>query len=178
MGDFLCTEKGAKDLPVKMASTKPKIKWEWKPGCEPNEAASRLKMQAILDDFGAARGKDGKRGSIMIACGFACGEPCCCGQHISKHISGQAADLDRASIHALERKLPTGKTVEDLLSEFGLCRPLLLNPDSPEEWHVEAQKPHPFPQPKTDSYYCQAHVQRCWEANQLEQCPWAPQGVS
>jgi hypothetical protein len=115
----------------------------WKKGCEPDLGKSKEKMQKVLNDWGAAKGKDGLRGSAMTACGFKCGEPCGCPVGISKHVRGIAADLNRDGIHILERKLRHDKagSVDELLAFYGLHRPLLHHANSPEEWHIEA-KPH------------------------------------
>ena len=109
---------------------------KWKKGNEPDRAKSEARMKALL-----VAEKVGNSGTAMIASGLKpCGEPCGCGAGRSNHLDGLAADLNRHELTQLERKLTAAKagSLEHLLALYGLHRPLLHHPKSPEFWHVEA----------------------------------------
>jgi hypothetical protein len=118
-----------KQRPIKFAN-------DWKKGYEPDQAATEENARAILKT-----GKIGNGGKAMVSAGLAlCGEPCRCGAGRSKHLDGLAADLDTNDLTTLSAKLAAKKagTLDDYLKSFGLHRPLLNHPTSPEKWHVEA----------------------------------------
>lgn len=89
--------------------------------------------------------KIGNNGKAMVAAGLLpCGEPCRCGASRSKHLDGVAADLDSNDLDVLATKLAAKKagSLDDYLKKFGLHRPLLNHPTSPEKWHIEAVGSH------------------------------------
>jgi len=126
-GDILRT---AKDVAPKKNGA------AWQAGFEPDKERTLLRALFLLKDEGI-----GKGGAAMVSSGLApCGEPCRCGAGRSKHLSGMAADLDTVALHLLGDKLrPKGVTLDAYLLSFGLHRPLLNHPTSPEAWHVEAK---------------------------------------
>jgi len=83
----------------------------------------------------------GNAGKAMVSSGLKpCGEPCKCRAGRSKHLDGVAADLNSGHLANLTTKLTAKKagTLDDCLKKFGLHRPLLNHPSSPEKWHIEA----------------------------------------
>lgn len=106
----------------------------------PDEAKTRARALEVLKAAGVATAKDrpSEPHSAMVACGVqGCAEPCGCGGSCSKHLSGQAVDLNRAALETLKTKLqpPTDAELDKLLAQFSLCRPMASEP-----WHVEAKK--------------------------------------
>jgi hypothetical protein len=98
----------------------------WKRGSEPDRAATEKRAVELLVAAGI-----GGFGKAMVSSGLSpCGEPCRCAAGRSKHLDGMAA-------------LKTAKTgtIDDYLKQFGLHRPLLNHPESPEPWHIEATAP-------------------------------------
>jgi len=78
----------------------------------------------------------------MVSSGLKpCGQPCKCGTGRSKHLDGVAADLNSSHLTTLTSKLTAAKagTLDKYLAVYGLHRPLLNHPTSPEKWHVEAK---------------------------------------
>jgi hypothetical protein len=113
-----------------------KVGSDWDPGARPDRDATvkNLKTMQIYDGIG-------RLGFGMVAAGFRpCGEPCRCRAGRSKHLDGLAADINRSDLAALTNALRhnRGPTLDDYLKRFGLYRPLLHHPKSPEDWHVEA----------------------------------------
>jgi hypothetical protein len=108
----------------------------------PDEHASRHAAAKFLSDY---------RVTGMAAPGInGCGEPCGCGGHQSKHITGEACDL-----HGLDQlgyfimSAEPGKysdpidAVDGFLREHGLQRPMgHLKGKQQELWHVEAIARH------------------------------------
>ena len=128
--DILRTAAGT--VPVKSANG-------WQPGHEPDRAQTLGFARQLLKTEGI-----GKGGAAMVSSGLApCGEPCRCGAGRSKHLTGMAADLDTADLLMLNSKLNAtpGHTLDAYLTSFGLHRPLVNHPTSPEAWHVEATRP-------------------------------------
>lgn len=126
-GDFLRTEKNL--APVKLGLT-------WKSGFEPDQAATEKHIKSMLVSAGI-----GNSGKAMVSSGLKpCGEPCKCGAGRSKHLDGVAADLNSGHLASLTTKLTAAKagTLDEYLKKFGLHRPLLKHPSSPEKWHIEA----------------------------------------
>lgn len=125
--DFLRTK--TKQKPIKLDNA-------WKIGHEPDKGATEENARAIQKE-----GKIGNSGKAMVAAGLSpCGEPCRCSAGRSKHLDGVAADLSSDDLAALATKLTAKKagTLDEYLKKFGLHRPLLNHPTSPEKWHVEA----------------------------------------
>ena len=121
----------AKDgLPAKDAKTAT----GWQKDLEPDKDATEKYAKKLLIDE-----KVGDKGQAMVASGLKpCGEPCGCGAGRSKHLEDLAADL--RELDTLTATLTTAKAgdLDSYLAKFGLNRPLLKHPTSPEEWHVEA----------------------------------------
>src|SRR5439155_1935279 len=100
--------------------------------------------------------------SSMAAPGVdGCGEPCLCGGHASKHITGKAADL--SGLQTLGPKIQAAEpdkyatpddAVDHFLHEYHLWRPLAhLKGKAQELWHVEAVPPVPrAPHPKSGTH--------------------------
>ncbi|MDR4515939.1 MAG: hypothetical protein MRK00_00855 [Nitrosomonas sp.] len=125
--DFLRTK--ANGIPIKQGI-------EWKKGFEPDQAATEKNVKSLL-----VAAKIGNSGKAMVSAGLApCGEPCKCGAGRSKHLDGVAADLNSGHLDRLTLKLTAKKagTLDEYLKKFGLHRPLLNHPSSPEKWHIEA----------------------------------------
>ena len=130
---FLRTKNGG---PARLKAGLPK--WEE----APDEAASRKEMAGFLEKCSvrgmAAPGVDG------------CGEPCCCGGHASKHITGQACDLQGLQqLGEVIMKAEPGKyrdsteAVDIFLHKHHLYRPMgQLKGKQQELWHVEAIPVH------------------------------------
>jgi hypothetical protein len=109
---------------------------------EPEESASTHAITVYLNNHGvssmAAPGHDG------------CGEPCLCGGHASKHVSGKACDLSGLEelghrIRALEpdKYASSENAVDQFLHGYHLWRPLAhLKGKAQELWHVEALPLH------------------------------------
>lgn len=149
-----------------------KLGMAWKPGSEPDRKKTETRMSAILVEAGVAN-----QGKAMVACGVKpCGEPCGCKTGASKHLSGLAADLNRAALGNLTAKLKADKagTLDALMAKFGLHRPLLHHPTSPEDWHIEAipasadHIPHSAPVPRHRS-----RIQHLELKDQLLPSPYA-----
>ena len=108
----------------------------WKKGLEPEQAATEKHVQSMQVSAGIGNG-----GKAMVSAGLKpCGEPCKCGAGRSNHLAGLAADLNSTDLTSLTTTM-TKKKAGDLdayLKKFGLHRPLLNHPTSPEKWHVEA----------------------------------------
>ena len=125
--DFLRTKTNG--VPMKQGTA-------WKKGFEPDKAATEKHVKSLLVSAGIGNG-----GKAMVSSGLKpCGEPCKCGAGRSKHLDGVAADLNSAHLASLTTKLTAKKagSLDDYLKKFGLHRPLLNHPSSPEKWHVEA----------------------------------------
>jgi len=125
--DFLRTSKNTK--PIKSAG-------KWKVGQEPDETKTIANVKLLLKKAGIGNG-----GKAMVSSGLKpCGEPCKCKAGRSKHLNNLAADLNSAHLKSLKVKLNTAKagSIDEYLKKFGLHRPLLNHPTSPEKWHVEA----------------------------------------
>jgi len=116
-------------LPVKMGT-------KWKDGSEPDKDATEQQAKRLLADAGI-----GNAGQAMVSAGLKpCGEPCKCGSGRSKHLDDEAADLNSDDLGVLTAKLVSAKAgdIDAYLKTFGLHRPLVNHPESPEKWHVEA----------------------------------------
>jgi hypothetical protein len=125
--DFLRTSKDT--VPLKFGNA-------WKQGGEPDKAATESRAKALLSDAGI-----GDNGKAMVAAGTKpCGEPCRCGAGRSKHLDNLAADLNSGDLDMLTGKMTAAKAgdIDSYLKSFGLNRPLVNHPTSPEKWHVEA----------------------------------------
>ena len=126
-GDILRTKTGVPAVKVGQA---------WVKNFEPDRAATEKRAKELL-----AAGGIGSNGQAMVSAGLKpCGEPCRCTAGRSKHLDGVAADFNTADMGVLSQKLGTAKagTIDDYLKKFGLNRPLLNHPTSPEAWHIEA----------------------------------------
>ncbi len=120
---------GKDGLPTKTANA-------WTKGVEPDAEATKKRAKSLLSDAGV-----GDSGQAMVACGIKpCGEPCGCGAGRSKHLEDLAADLNSNDLDTLTGKLTAAKAddIDAYLKKFGLNRPLVNHPTSPEKWHVEA----------------------------------------
>jgi hypothetical protein len=135
----------------------PKITWALIDGLKPtflgkDEAATRKGMAQYLHRH---------KVSSMAAPGLAgCGEPCNCGGHASKHLTGEAYDLH--GLDTLGVKIQQAEprryrnsvdAVDGFLLKYQLCRPMAhLHGKARELWHVESlprhvvQHPHPLHQ--------------------------------
>lgn len=125
--DFLRTKTGA--IPAR-------DKKGWLKGREPDLEKTKARARSILAAAGIGSG-----GQAMVSAGLKpCGEPCKCGAGRSKHLADEAADLNSIDLGLLKGKLTAAKAgdLDTYLKRFGLCRPLLNHPTSPEAWHVEA----------------------------------------
>jgi hypothetical protein len=108
----------------------------WGKNFEPDRAATEKRAKELLSAAGIGSG-----GQAMVSAGLKpCGEPCKCTAGRSKHLDGVAADFNTADMGTLKVKLTAAKagTIDDYLKKFGLLRPLLNHPTSPEAWHIEA----------------------------------------
>ena len=126
-GDILRTKTGVP--PVKVGTA-------WTKNFEPDKAATEKRAKELLTAAGI-----GSAGTAMVSAGLKpCGEPCKCTAGRSKHLDGVAADFNTADMATLNLKLSAAKagTIDDYLKKFGLHRPLLNHPTSPEAWHIEA----------------------------------------
>ena len=84
----------------------------------------------------------GNNGEAMVSAGLKpCVQPCKCGVGRSKHLDDLAADLNSVDLESLTGKLTTENAgdIDSYLKTFGLHRPLVKHPTSPEKWHVEAE---------------------------------------
>jgi len=125
--DFLRTKTNA--TPVKSGMA-------WKAGSEPDKTATEKHVKSLLTKAGIGNG-----GKAMVSSGLKpCGEPCKCAAGRSKHLDGIASDLNSQDLQSLSNKLLAKKagSLDDYMKKFGLHRPLLNHPTSPEKWHVEA----------------------------------------
>jgi hypothetical protein len=115
-------------------------RYAWVDGQEPDKAATTAAMthflQAAHVSSMAAPGRDG------------CGEPCECGGHASKHITGLACDV--GGMELLGQKIlakdksykSSDEGVDHFLTHYELWRPLAHLPGKAREaWHLEAT-PH------------------------------------
>lgn len=129
--DFLRTEKGS--VPVKDGTDAGTD--QWKAGEEPNEAKTRENVKKVLTDGGI-----GSKGEAMVSAGFSpCKEPCACTAGRSKHLTDNAADLNKTDLASLKTALGKANTdIDAYLKTFGLHRPLLNHATSPEDWHIES----------------------------------------
>jgi len=121
---------------------------------EPEQSASTRAMADYLKihhvSSMAAPGVDG------------CGEPCGCGGHASKHVSGKACDLSGLEELGLKiRAAEPGKysspddAVDQFLHDFHLWRPLAhLEGKARELWHVEGLPAH-VPKSKQQTHKAQ-----------------------
>jgi len=126
--DFLRTAKNS--VPVKDGT-------KWKVGFEPDQKATEKHVKSLQTTAGI-----GNSGKAMVSSGLKpCGQPCKCGAGRSKHLDGIASDLNSGNLATLSAKLTAAKagTLDNYLAQFGLYRPLLNHPTSPEKWHVEAK---------------------------------------
>lgn len=108
----------------------------WTKGFEPEQAATEKRAKELLVAAGI-----GSSGQAMVSAGLKpCGEPCKCGAGRSKHLDGVAADFNTTDMAILTQKLTAAKagSIDEYLKKFGLHRPLLNHPESPEPWHIEA----------------------------------------
>lgn len=124
--NFLRTK--TNQTPIKMGNA-------WKTGSEPDKAATEKHVKSLL-----STAQIGNSGKAMVSAGLKpCGEPCKCGAGRSKHLDGVAADLNTGDLDLLVAKLVTNKagSLDDYLKKYGLHRPLLNHPSSPEKWHIE-----------------------------------------
>lgn len=110
----------------------------------PHEDNTRARALEILRTAGIGTPRNnagtpiGPANSAQVAPGVqGCAEPCGCGGNRSRHVAGMAADLPSAEMDRLKLLLspPTEAGVDELLSQFGLCRPVAGEP-----WHVEATR--------------------------------------
>jgi hypothetical protein len=110
-------------------------------GYEPDKHATIFAMTQFLHKAHvtsmAAPGKD------------MCGEPCCCGGHASKHITGLACDVGGMEplgqkILAIQKDYKSSdEAVDHFLAQYGLWRPLAhLEGKARETWHLEALPVH------------------------------------
>lgn len=124
--DFLRTKTGAK--PTKSGNA-------WKAGAEPEEAATIKHVKAMQVSGGIGEG-----GQAMVSSGLKpCGEPCKCRAGRSRHLSGEASDLNSADLNLVVQALSKakGQKLDAYLKDFGLYRNL-LKAKKPETWHVVA----------------------------------------
>lgn len=107
----------------------------WSKNGEPDKSKTEARAAQLLQSEGI-----GNNGQAMVSSGLLpCGEPCRCGAGRSKHLDGLAADLNSADLTLLDAKLKMAKScLDEYLKKFGLNRPLVNHPSSPEKWHVEA----------------------------------------
>ena len=108
---------------------------KWKQGHEPDREKTQQHLKQLLTSE-----KIGNNGQAMVSAGTKpCGVPCGCGAGQSKHLDDTAADLNSTDLQTLDNKLKGAKagSLDDYLKKFGLHRPLLNHPSSPEKWHVE-----------------------------------------
>ncbi len=108
----------------------------WKKDKEPDKAKTTEHVKQMQVTAGI-----GSSGQAMVSAGMKpCGEPCKCGAGRSKHLEEGAADLNSTDLATLSTKLAAAKAgdIDAYLKKFGLHRPLVNHPESPEEWHVEA----------------------------------------
>ncbi|KGJ89804.1 hypothetical protein [Colwellia psychrerythraea] len=127
-GDFLKTAKN--QSPIKEGQ-------KWKSGFEPDQKATEKHVKSLQTKAGI-----GNAGKAMVSSGLKpCGQPCKCGAGRSKHLDGVAADLNSSHLVTLTSKLTAAKagTLDAYLALYGLHRPLLNHPTSPEKWHIEAK---------------------------------------
>ena len=113
-----------------------KVGTAWVKNFEPDRAATEKRVKDLLIAEGIGSG-----GQAMVSAGLKpCGEPCQCTAGRSKHLDGVAADFNTADMGTLKLKLTEAKagTIDEYLKKFGLHRPLLNHPTSPEAWHIEA----------------------------------------
>jgi hypothetical protein len=109
----------------------------WVPGYEPDKQASARAMARFLERSHV---------KSMAAPGLTpCGEPCGCGGHASKHITGDACDvsgLDQLGQLLLGKQLgfqTADEAVDHFLAGYHLWRPLAHLPGKAREaWHLEA----------------------------------------
>ncbi|MFN2565464.1 MAG: hypothetical protein ABR499_10695 [Gemmatimonadaceae bacterium] len=109
----------------------------WVQGSEPDRAKTIEHVKLMVKAGGIGLG-----GTAQVSCGISpCGEPCRCKVGKTRHLSGQAAGLNSRDLLTLSTTLARAKagTVDQYLAKFGLHRPLVKHPTSPEEWHVEAR---------------------------------------
>ena len=109
---------------------------EWAKGSEPDQAKTEAHVKKMLKDDGI-----GNSGEAMVSSGLSpCGEPCKCKAGKSNHLSDAAADLKSTALEELVLKLAKDKLpdLDAYLKTFGLHRPLVNHPKSPEKWHVES----------------------------------------
>lgn len=109
---------------------------KWKAGNEPDKTATEKHLKELLTTE-----KIGNNGEAMVSSGTRpCAEPCGCGAGRSKHLEDSAADLNSSDLQALDTKVQTSKAgdIDEYLKKFGLHRPLVDHPSSPEKWHVES----------------------------------------
>lgn len=135
-GLLWATAKAADILRTKANLTPTKTGTKWNSGFEPDREATEKQAKKLLSDAGV-----GNSGQAMVSAGLKpCGEPCRCGAGRSKHLSEEAADLNSTDLVSLEAKLVQAKAgdIDGYLKKFGLHRPLVNHPESPEKWHVEA----------------------------------------
>lgn len=128
--EFLRTKDGT--IPKKAGTASGTDQWE--KGMEPDLDKTKENVKQMLTSAGI-----GNSGQAMVSAGFApCQEPCACTAGRSKHLTENAADLK--NFPALKTELDKAKagSIDDYLKKFGLHRPLVNHPESPEEWHVEA----------------------------------------
>jgi hypothetical protein len=105
----------------------------------PDETRTRAQAFQVLKSAGIATDKNRpvEPHSAMVACGVqGCAEPCLCGGNRSHHLAGVAVDLSRLALEQLKSKLspPTDVSLDNLLAEFRLRRPMASEPH-----HVEAK---------------------------------------
>ncbi|HUQ91765.1 MAG TPA: hypothetical protein VM120_08790 [Bryobacteraceae bacterium] len=108
----------------------------WKKDAEPDKDKTIENVKQMQVTAGIGNG-----GKAMVSSGLKpCGEPCKCGAGRSKHLEDAAADLNSTDLASLVTKLTAAKAgdIDAYLKKFGLHRPLVNHPESPEEWHVEA----------------------------------------
>lgn len=108
----------------------------WAKNSEPDRAATEKRAKELLTTAGV-----GSDGQAMVSAGLKpCGEPCKCTAGRSNHLDGVAADFNTTDLATLTQKLAAAKagTIDDYFKKFGLHRPLLNHPTSPEAWHIES----------------------------------------
>lgn len=127
---------------------------QWLLGHKPDKHATALSMSRYLRRHHVAK---------QAAPGLnGCGEPCKCGGHASRHITGDACDLD--GLEELGKKIyasapniyrEPNDALDKYLAIYGLYRPMAHNPDQWREvWHVEAIK---VPQQSTPPHKVRHH---------------------
>ena len=128
----------------------------WAAGFEPDEQATTKAVADFLKRHHVA--------SMAAPGQERCGEPCCCGGHASKHITGLACDVSGMAI--LGQKILSAQAIyknadealDHFLAEFQIWRPLAhLQGKAREDWHLEALPVHHARPPKQKTLRVHLH---------------------